>query len=73
VPVLEIDGTVLAQSLATIEYLDETRQTGLLPSDAIGRARVRATAYAVVMNTVPSAISVSFDTRSQFPGNASRR
>lgn len=41
-PVLETDGAVLTQSLAIIEYLDET-QPGikLLPPDALGRARVR--------------------------------
>jgi len=45
----EADGdggqTVLTQSLAIIEYLDETRpQPPLLPADAVGRARVRAIA-----------------------------
>ncbi|MEX0139462.1 maleylacetoacetate isomerase [Massilia sp. LMS1-1-1.1] len=41
-PVLEDGGAVLTQSLAIIEYLDET-QPGhqLLPVDAPGRARVR--------------------------------
>ncbi len=41
-PVLETDGAVLTQSLAMIEYLDETRPgLKLLPEDALGRARVR--------------------------------
>lgn len=41
-PVLETDGAVLTQSLAIIEYLDETRPgLKLLPEDALGRARVR--------------------------------
>jgi maleylacetoacetate isomerase/maleylpyruvate isomerase len=45
VPVLDDDGTVLTQSLAIIEYLDETRpQPPLLPADAAGRARTRAIA-----------------------------
>ena len=34
VPVLEIDGLHLTQSLAIIEYLDETRGAGFLPKDA---------------------------------------
>ena len=47
VPALEIDGLVLTQSLAIIEYLDETRpEPPLLPKDPAGRARVRALAYA---------------------------
>jgi len=45
VPALEIDGLVLTQSLAIIEYLDETRPDvgpRLLPSaDAADRAKVR--------------------------------
>src|ERR1700687_4496216 len=45
VPALEIDGAVLAQSLPIIEYLDETYPVPpLLPSDPLGRARVRALA-----------------------------
>ena len=34
VPVLDIDGMRLTQSLAMLEYLDETRELGLLPEDA---------------------------------------
>ena len=43
-PTLELDdGTRLNQSLAIIEYLDETHpHPALLPEDAKGRARVRA-------------------------------
>ena len=45
-PALQLDdGTVLTQSLAIMEYLDETHpEPPLLPRDAIGRARVRALA-----------------------------
>ncbi len=53
VPALEIDGLMLTQSLAIIEYLDETRGGGLLPADAAGRARVRALAHAVAMDIHP--------------------
>jgi maleylacetoacetate isomerase len=53
VPTLEIDGRVLTQSLAIIEYLDETRRAGLLPSDAPGRQRVRALAAAIAMEIHP--------------------
>lgn len=53
VPTLEIDGLTLTQSLAIVEYLDETRGAGFLPADAAGRARVRALAYAVAMEIHP--------------------
>jgi len=55
VPALELgDGTVLTQSLAIIEWLEETRPSpALLPLDAIGRARVRAFALALVADTHP--------------------
>jgi len=55
VPVLEIDGHVITQSLAAIEYLIETRGLPLLPADAAGRARVRTLSYAVAMDTHPVA------------------
>ena len=49
VPAFELeDGTVLTQSLAIMEYLDEVQpESALLPADAIGRARVRALAQAI--------------------------
>lgn len=53
VPTLEIDGLVLTQSLAVLEYLDETREAGFLPDDAPGRARVRALACAIAMEIHP--------------------
>ncbi|WP_108260564.1 maleylacetoacetate isomerase [Mangrovicoccus ximenensis] len=53
VPVLEIDGLALTQSLAIVEYLDETRGLGLVPGDAAMRARVRALAQAVAMEIHP--------------------
>lgn len=49
VPALEVDGAVLTQSMAIIEYLDEAYPDGapLMPKDALGRARVRALAQIV--------------------------
>jgi maleylacetoacetate isomerase len=53
VPTLEIDGLILTQSLAILEYLEETRGPLLLPADAAGRARVRALACVVAMEIAP--------------------
>lgn len=53
VPVLEIDGLRLTQSLAILEYLDETRAAGFLPQDPAARARARALAHAVAMEIQP--------------------
>lgn len=53
VPTLEIDGQRLTQSLAIIEYLDETRAAGFLPDDPADRAHARALAHAIAMETQP--------------------
>ncbi|MET0264993.1 MAG: maleylacetoacetate isomerase [Duganella sp.] len=54
VPTLDDAGTLIGQSLAIIEYLDETHaQAPLLPPDAAGRARVRALALSVAADTHP--------------------
>ena len=54
VPVLDIDGVRLTQSLAIVEYLEETRPGGgLLPADPPGRARVRALSHAIAMEIHP--------------------
>ncbi|GAA6210215.1 maleylacetoacetate isomerase [Cognatishimia sp. WU-CL00825] len=53
VPALEIDGILLTQSVAIIEYLDETRNLGLLPEDPKARAQVRALAFAIAMEIHP--------------------
>jgi maleylacetoacetate isomerase len=55
VPVLETPaGEVLIQSLAIIEYLDETHpEPPLLPKDAIARAKVRALAELIACDIHP--------------------
>ena len=55
VPMLETDGGErLEQSMAIIEYLDETHpQPPLLPADPIGRARVRALAQLIACEIHP--------------------
>lgn len=54
VPALDIDGHMLTQSLAIIEYLSETRPNAtLLPADPLGRHRVRALSYAIAMDIHP--------------------
>ena len=55
VPALALDdGTVLTQSLAIIEYLDETHPSPpLLPPDPVERARVRAIALAIACEIHP--------------------
>jgi len=54
VPLLRDGDTTLTQSLAIIEYLDETHpQPPLLPADAAGRARVRALALDVACEIHP--------------------
>ena len=54
VPALVDDGHNLTQSLAIIEYLEETHpEPALLPSDPVGRARVRALAQIVACEIHP--------------------
>jgi maleylacetoacetate isomerase/maleylpyruvate isomerase len=54
VPLLKDGDAVLTQSLAIIEYLEETRPLpALLPADALGRARVRALAYDIACEIHP--------------------
>jgi maleylacetoacetate isomerase len=54
VPLLKDGDARLSQSLAIIEYLDETHpEPPLLPPDAVGRARVRALALDVACEIHP--------------------
>ena len=55
VPVLEReDGATMTQSLAIIEWLDETHpEPALLPPDADGKARVRSLAYMIACEIHP--------------------
>lgn len=54
VPTLAIDGHMMTQSLSIIEYLDECYPRAcFLPSDSLGRQRVRALSYAIAMEIHP--------------------
>jgi len=54
VPTLDIDGKLLRQSLAIIEYLDETQpDPPLLPRDPLARAQTRAIALAIACDIHP--------------------
>ncbi|MEO7495612.1 MAG: maleylacetoacetate isomerase [Massilia sp.] len=54
VPLLDDDGMLLAQSLAIIEYLDETHpEYPLLPADPRGRARVRSISQIIACDIHP--------------------
>jgi maleylacetoacetate isomerase len=54
VPTLEIDGRIITQSLAIIEYLDATRvEPRLFPVDPAERARVSAIAFTIACDVHP--------------------
>jgi maleylacetoacetate isomerase len=54
VPTLVDDGHAIGQSLAIMEYLDETHpEPALLPRDPLGRARVRGLAQSVACEIHP--------------------
>lgn len=53
-PALEDEGNLLTQSLAIIEYLEETRPAvPLLPRDPVGRARVRSLSLLIACEIHP--------------------
>jgi len=68
VPTLETNQGMIAQSLAIIEWLDETHpEPGILPNDAWGRARVRGLAQMVALDVHPiNNLRVLFYIRDQF-------
>lgn len=53
VPVLDIDGLRLTQSLAILDYLDQTRSLGLLPQEAAARAAAQALAQCIAVDIHP--------------------
>jgi maleylpyruvate isomerase len=55
VPALELDdGTLLTQSLAILDWLEETHpQPAFLPADPVTRARIRAVALSIAADTHP--------------------
>ena len=54
VPLLDLGHDRLSQSMAIIEYLDETHpEPALLPADALGRARVRGLAQTIACEIHP--------------------
>lgn len=53
VPVLDIDGVQLTQSLAILEYLDRTRGLGFCPTDPVERAKQQALAMAIAVDLHP--------------------
>ena len=53
VPVLDIDGQRFTQSLAILDYLDTTRNLGLLPRDPIKRAKAQALSHAIAVDLHP--------------------
>ncbi|MEW2918197.1 maleylacetoacetate isomerase [Ruegeria sp. ANG10] len=53
VPVLDIDGLRLTQSLAIIDYLDQSRGLGLLPAEPALRAKAAALAQSIAVDIHP--------------------
>ena len=53
VPVLEIDGYSMTQSLAILEYLNDTREITLISTDPVSAAQERAIAHAIAVDINP--------------------
>jgi maleylacetoacetate isomerase len=71
VPCLDVDGHIISQSLAIIEYLDETfPQNPLLPSDPLNKAQVRALALIIACDMHPlNNLRVLSQIKDQFNAN----
>lgn len=69
VPVLDIDGQRFTQSIAIIEYLNETRNLNLLPANAAQRAKARALVQVITADIHPvcNLSVVSFATNNEEP------
>lgn len=54
VPALDVNGTILTQSLAIIEYLDEVYpENALLPKDLLARAQIKSLALIIAADIHP--------------------
>ncbi len=54
VPALEVDGHILTQSLAILEWLDDNYPSpSIIPGDSYRKAQIRATAYMVACDIQP--------------------
>jgi maleylacetoacetate isomerase len=72
--VLEIDGRSFTQSLAILDYLNDTRALDLVPADAAQAAHVRAIAHTVAVDVHPVCnLGVISHVAAQMPENKSAR
>ena len=71
VPCLDVNGHIINQSLAIIEYLDETfPQNPLLPSEPLKKAQVRALAFIIASDMHPlNNLRVLSQIKAQFNAN----
>ena len=53
VPVSEIDGHSMTQSLASLEYLNDIREIALISTDPVLAAQERAIAHAIAVDIHP--------------------